>query len=104
MLSVAETDDELKDGLDAFGIDWDESLSLSDTTLGRATLFPCNRTLIRLKYFPSTATDHGIISHEIFHAVDFLLDRVGMKLTESSNEAYAYLIGYITQEVYSHIN
>jgi hypothetical protein len=104
MLSVGEADAVLKQRLYKFGLDWDESLSLPETTLGRATLFPCNRTLIRLKNYPTTATDHGIIAHEIFHAVDFLLERIGIKLSGDSGEAYAYLIGYVTQEVYKLLN
>ena len=42
----------------------------------------------------------GVVAHEIFHAVHFILDRLGMKLTVESGEAYAYLIQYLTNEVY----
>ena len=43
---------------------------------------------------------HGVISHEVFHAVDMLLTKIGMTLTNESDEAYAYLIQYLTNEIY----
>jgi hypothetical protein len=44
---------------------------------------------------------HSIVGHEVFHAAEKMLGFAGMKLTKSSSEAYAYLIGYITREFYS---
>ena len=43
---------------------------------------------------------HGTISHEIFHAASCLLRKRGMKLSSSSEEAYAYLIDWMTDKVY----
>jgi len=40
------------------------------------------------------------IAHEIFHAVEFLFRRIGIGLVYDSGESYAYLIGYITDEIY----
>lgn len=52
---------------------------------------------------PKSVTDYGTLAHEIFHAVTFILTRIGMSLTNESDEAYAYLIGYLTKEIYKHI-
>ena len=41
----------------------------------------------------------ALMSHEIFHLVDFLLRRIGMTLSEDSDEAYAYLIQYLTEQI-----
>lgn len=40
------------------------------------------------------------ISHELFHAVSYVMKTIGMPLEEDSEEAYAYLLGYVTQEFY----
>ena len=43
---------------------------------------------------------HGNVAHEAFHAVHYLLDTVGMKLTDESQEAYAYLLDWVVEEFY----
>jgi hypothetical protein len=52
------------------------------------------------KSFPYLA---NILSHEIFHATDQVLENVGMSLTSGSEEAYAYLTGYITEKLYEQL-
>jgi hypothetical protein len=47
-----------------------------------------------------TTKDHGLLAHEVFHATDLLMENIGMKLSRDSDEAYAYLIQYITVEIY----
>ena len=43
---------------------------------------------------------HNAIAHELFHVVHLLLEQKGFKLTDESQEAYSYLIGYLTEEIY----
>ncbi len=57
------------------------------------------QTVIRLKKKPQTAQEFGTLAHEIFHAVDFITRRIGLRLMDGSDEAYAYLIGYVTEKV-----
>ncbi len=47
------------------------------------------------------ASDHGTISHEIFHCVDFMLRDRQIKLSKKSDEVYAYCIGHLTRELYN---
>jgi hypothetical protein len=63
---------------------------------GRAVMFSSGQTCINFKYKPT----HEMIAHEIFHAVYFFFNRIDMPLCKKSDEAYAYLIGYITEQVY----
>ena len=42
----------------------------------------------------------GILGHECFHAVTHLIDSIGMYLDDSSEEAYAYLYGYLFQKIF----
>lgn len=44
--------------------------------------------------------EQGTLAHEIFHAVDYIFRRIRMPLCDESCEAYAYLIGYLTEEFY----
>jgi hypothetical protein len=42
------------------------------------------------------------ICHESLHATTFILDRIGVKFKLGvSDEAYAYLIGYISKEIFN---
>lgn len=70
--------------------------TLDRNSSGRTVMFSSGQTVIKLKNKPT----HGVIAHEIFHAVEFLFNRLGSKLTLSSDEAYAYMIEYITNEIY----
>lgn len=77
----------------------------SKTNNGKCTQFSNGSLAIRLKHYPKYPQDHGTISHEIFHAVTLLLDRLGIQFDiEKSDEAYAYLIGYITEQFYKEIS
>ena len=70
---------------------------------GRCIMYSEGATMIRMHTIPKSPSAYGILQHEIFHAVDFLFNRIGIKLDESSNEAYAYLIEYLTKEIYKRI-
>jgi len=77
---------------------------MSQTQQGRTIMLSGNQTIIRLKSKPQSAREYGFMAHEVFHAVTFIMDRVGMKLKlMTSDEAYAYLVGYVTEEVYKRI-
>lgn len=99
MVSIDEPDDILFAKLKESGVEdteW-EYVKMSSTNRGRTVIFPGNQTLIRLKK-PLT---EGVVAHEAFHATAYILDRIGMKLQiEVSDEAYAYLLNYIVDEIY----
>ena len=42
--------------------------------------------------------DYNTLVHELFHAMDFILDFRGLRLVEGSDEAYSYLIGYLMEK------
>ena len=61
--------------------------------------------LLWLKQKPPFPAYHmGCLVHEIFHCTEFILSKVGIKLSNKSDEAYAYLIGYITENIFNHLN
>jgi len=57
------------------------------------------QTIVRLGLEASS----GTIAHEIFHVVDMIFRHINISLTKDSDEAYAYLIGYITDKYYEAI-
>lgn len=63
-------------------------------------MFENGNSMIRLYKYPETPSDYGNLAHEIFHVAENTLEFVGMKLCPQSCEAYAYLIGYLTAEIY----
>ena len=104
MVSIGETHEELNKRLKRYDIslDQEESDHFDRTSLqGRTILFPTGQTILRLKKVPETPFEYGVLAHEIFHAATFILHRVGIKLElQTSDEAYSYLIGYLTAEIY----
>lgn len=72
----------------------------SDTRRGRTIIFKDNNVLIRMFEFKRNPSGYGYLAHEIFHAVEFVMERIGMKLSNKSNEAYTYLVQYLTKEIY----
>lgn len=44
------------------------------------------------------------ISHEAFHITNFIMKRVGIKPDVDNDEAQAYLLSYIVEEVYKFLN
>ncbi len=60
--------------------------------------------MLKVHFFENNPNGHGILAHEIFHACEFVLRQCGVKLNSNSHEAYAYLIGYLTTEIYKKIH
>lgn len=53
---------------------------------------------------PKNPQEYATLAHEIFHAVFGIMDEIGVSPSEDSEEAYAYLIGYLTKEIYASFN
>lgn len=68
------------------------------TSYGCMYTTPTNKYFIRLNDFERTPDCLGALAHETFHATVSILRRVGMSLTEESEEAYAYLNDFITRK------
>jgi hypothetical protein len=43
-----------------------------------------------------------LVAHEVFHAVSYILRRKGLPLSDDTEEAYAYLIQFLTTEILKH--
>jgi hypothetical protein len=70
------------------------------TKVGHTLMLPTGQTIVRLKTRDRDRNSViACLSHEIFHVVTFVLQRVGIKFKmDSSDEAYAYLIEWVTKQ------
>ncbi len=41
----------------------------------------------------------GLMCHEAFHAVEFILEHIGIKHNEHTSEAYAYYLHYLIEQL-----
>lgn len=101
-VSINQSNDDIEKSLNKYSIDYTDVnvRSESSTRKGRTIIFKGNQTLIRMFEFKKDSIHYGYLAHEIFHAAEFIMERIGMKLCSKSDEAYAYLIQYITQEIH----
>lgn len=71
--------------------------SINGPGLGRTTMLEGGQTILWTRECPRLGSP--VLAHEIFHAVSFLAHRVGFKLTEESDEVFAYAIQHLTQKI-----
>lgn len=99
LVSISQSDDEVVRILKGLGVDVDlECIRLKG--IGKCTMLESGKTIIRLKHYPNTPVGKSTLAHEVYHAVCFLMDHIGMRMSSDSEEAYAYLIGYLTEKIY----
>ncbi len=107
IVSFGETDAEVKEYLTSIGLTKKEvkPSMLKDKSDGIALMYSNNNLLLRLKKLPETYYYLGVLHHEIFHVVTLIMNKLSMKFElYKSDEAYAYLLEYITVEIYKEIN
>ena len=71
---------------------------------GKSIMFPGGQTLLWLKDKPNSISSLATLNHEIFHCTCFILERVGIIYSNDSDEAYAYLIEYLTKQIYNKLD
>lgn len=99
LVSINETDDHIREHFKKYEIE-EGNFFEGRITTARTLQFETGQTIIRFYTWESCTM--ATVAHEIFHAVTLILDRVGMPFDiEKNDEAYAYLIGYVTQEFYN---
>ena len=102
LFSINQKDSTLKKALS--NLDYNEIDPIFENCKGKAIVLQNGNVIIRLVEMSSLPQDIGDLSHEIFHACCFVMSRVGISFDmETSDEAYAYLIGFITKKVFQNI-
>lgn len=77
----------------------DISNEFSEVSGGRTILLSNGQIILYMTQPPTTALDYAALQHEIFHASFFILNKAGIVLCENSDEAYSYLIGFLTKRI-----
>lgn len=65
---------------------------------GRTNLFDNGAILVRLNVPVKGPITMGLLVHEVFHAVSYILNNAGMPLRDDSEEAWAYLLQDLTKK------
>lgn len=76
---------------------------LESVALGNGYAFPLTNDDNQQSYFIwiENNADDSVIVHEAFHATAHIMNGfAGIKLDNNAEEAYAYLLGYITRELF----
>jgi len=81
-----------------------KTLKTFEFNSGKSVMFPTGQTLLWLNKKPNSINGLAKLNHEIFHCACFILERVGIVYSESSDEAYAYLIQYLTKQIYNKLD
>ena len=86
--------------------DADELLNKIDFNCEAMTVFNQEKKIffVWMPRVPENSQDFGFLVHELFHAVVKMLDTIGVTPTESSEEVYAYTLGYLMQRVIETFN
>jgi hypothetical protein len=105
MFSVNQTEKQLMKALVKSVPDAEQHADdLKMTGIGRTLKTHIGAIVVMLKQLDWDAQFHGNVSHEIFHAATFILEDAGVRFEPMvSDEAYAYLIGWLTQEFYRNL-
>lgn len=106
MVSVNQTNKDLKKTLKERNItDINVEETYPNLTIGSCYMFPGNKILLRLNEFDKECGQcKGVLVHEAFHATHFVMDTTGMKLSFENDEVFAYLIGFLTEQIFKELN
>ena len=65
---------------------------------GRFEVYTKKDNDICVIWIPMKAS-YDVVAHEVFHCSYWILQQIGMRLTNASEESYAYLIQYILKQM-----
>ena len=71
--------------------------------IGRCVMLENGGTILWIRDYPNEAGSLSCITHEVFHAVYFLLGRVGIEISDDSDELVAYMQGYLVNKILNRI-
>jgi hypothetical protein len=63
-----------------------------------ATTFKLKTGCILIR-FKDDIDNPGIVAHEAFHAIVYLFEKIGIEYAYQSEEAYAYTLEYLTNQI-----
>ena len=77
-----------------------ENMDISEYNMGKTYInFANNAFVFYMPHIPRDAFEYSFLTHEIFHVTVLLMKSIGASLTDESEEAYAYLNGFLSKRV-----
>lgn len=77
------------------------SVEAGSGVAGQTYRLPWGDAIVRLpEYLDDSAFQRSVVGHEFVHVAGHILRKIGMELTEESEEAYAYLVDFLLVEFY----
>lgn len=73
---------------------------IQDNSIGTSILLEGGQSILYLKTIPTDSTGVSILSHEIFHVANLIMQEIGANFSSESEEAYAYLIQFLTKRIW----
>lgn len=75
-------------------------MDLQQDEVGKTNIFGRSLGVIRINRKVNTPEFHSTLAHELVHIVLPFLVSIGFKVSNDSEEAYAYLMGHLTEKIY----
>lgn len=103
LVCIGQSDHEVYSTLKSFGhlLTAEDKEILKCEGNGRTVMLDGGQTVLRVNMYKDKALLASYIAHEVFHAVEFLFDRIKLKHDVNiSSEAFAYQIGHLTRQIY----
>jgi hypothetical protein len=66
----------------------------------KTTMLKGGQTILQITNEVDDVKFKALLAHEIFHAVEFLMEKIGSKYNIESGETWAYQIEYLTGSIY----
>lgn len=66
---------------------------------GKSFLLPGGQMILYMPNLPKDIKGLSVLAHEIFHIANYTLEKAGINLTSDSDEAYSYLIEFLTKKI-----
>ncbi len=70
-----------------------------ESTLARTCMAANGGVLLWMPSIPDNTKDYATLAHEALHAAAYTMRKAGVPFSTDTEEAYAYLIGYITLQI-----
>jgi hypothetical protein len=101
-VAIGATDEQVREFLEkGTNLSTEEiaNIKMHQAGKGRTVMLTSGQTVLRLQKWEATPDDTATLAHEVFHAVTFLMERIGITFCAASDEAYAYAIGNLTLRI-----
>ncbi len=82
-------------------VEWEKGI---EGNSGCFRMYGGGQAVIWVEELPTTPKVISYLAHEIFHCATQILSRAGLSHGEESEEAYAYLIGWLTLKIWTKFN